>query len=200
MWATNKTQQIPFIDLFKSALHVLGDKFAHPQEHFLTVYTAFGTMHCNDKLQLKVFWHVSSHVKILFYHYSALYKELYIQSNCSWGWASLLPETCRADLRRSINGICCILLAAHIVALMTHCLTNIKTSVQYYMWCMRKTAWENTRNWCGCASLTDIVYCSLQLHLPSNVNIFTILYEVRTGALMKTDIFWNVPSSQLVNI
>jgi len=28
-----------FIDLFKSALHVLGDKFAHPQEHFLTVYT-----------------------------------------------------------------------------------------------------------------------------------------------------------------
>jgi len=34
-----------FINLFKSAPHVLGDKFAHPQEHFLTVYTAFGTMH-----------------------------------------------------------------------------------------------------------------------------------------------------------
>ena len=34
-----------FINLFKSALHVSGDKFAHPQEHFLTVYTAFGTMH-----------------------------------------------------------------------------------------------------------------------------------------------------------
>ena len=26
-----------FINLFKSALHVSGDKFAHPQEHFLTV-------------------------------------------------------------------------------------------------------------------------------------------------------------------
>ena len=38
-------QQIPCIDLFKSALHVSGDKLAHPQEHFLTVYTAFGTMH-----------------------------------------------------------------------------------------------------------------------------------------------------------
>ena len=38
-------QQIPFIDLFKSALHVSGDKLAHPQEQFLTVYTAFGTMH-----------------------------------------------------------------------------------------------------------------------------------------------------------
>ena len=35
---------------FKSALHVSGDKFAHPQEYFLTVYTAFGTMHCNYKL------------------------------------------------------------------------------------------------------------------------------------------------------
>jgi len=36
-------QQIPFIDLFKSALHDSGDKLAHPQEHFLTVHTAFGT-------------------------------------------------------------------------------------------------------------------------------------------------------------
>ena len=34
-----------FIYLFKSALHVSGDKFVHPQEHFLNVYTAFGTMH-----------------------------------------------------------------------------------------------------------------------------------------------------------
>ena len=38
MYATNKMQQIPFIDLFKSALHVSGDKLAHPQEHFLTIY------------------------------------------------------------------------------------------------------------------------------------------------------------------
>jgi len=38
-------QQIPFIDLFKSALHFSGDKLAHPQEHFLAVCTAFGTMH-----------------------------------------------------------------------------------------------------------------------------------------------------------
>jgi len=34
--------------LLKSALHVSGDKFAHPQEPILTVYAAFGTMrrHC----------------------------------------------------------------------------------------------------------------------------------------------------------
>ena len=30
----------------KSALHVSGDKIAHPQEHFLTVYTAF--VQCTD--------------------------------------------------------------------------------------------------------------------------------------------------------
>jgi len=35
-----------FINLFNSAQHVSGEKFVHPQEHFLTVYTAFGTMHC----------------------------------------------------------------------------------------------------------------------------------------------------------
>ena len=34
-------QQIPFIDLFKSALHVSGDKLAHSQEHFLTVIYSF---------------------------------------------------------------------------------------------------------------------------------------------------------------
>jgi len=38
-------QQIPFIDLFKSAVHVSCDKLAHPQEHVLT---AFGTIHCTD--------------------------------------------------------------------------------------------------------------------------------------------------------
>ena len=38
-----------FIDLFfKLALHVSGEKFAHHQEHFMTLCTAFGTMyrHC----------------------------------------------------------------------------------------------------------------------------------------------------------
>jgi len=29
-----------FIDIFEPALHVSGDKLAHLQEHFLTVYTA----------------------------------------------------------------------------------------------------------------------------------------------------------------
>jgi len=43
-------QQIPFIelfiDLFKSALRVSGDKLAHLQEHFLTVCTVL--VQCTD--------------------------------------------------------------------------------------------------------------------------------------------------------
>ena len=45
---------------------------------------------------------------------------------CSWGWASLSPETFRVDLKRSINGICCILLVAYIVVLTMHGPTNIR--------------------------------------------------------------------------
>ena len=36
-----------FINIFNSALHVSGDKFAHPQEHFLTVYTQL-FVQCTD--------------------------------------------------------------------------------------------------------------------------------------------------------
>ena len=35
-----------FINLFNSALHVSGDKFAHSQEHFLTVYSVL--VQCTD--------------------------------------------------------------------------------------------------------------------------------------------------------
>jgi len=62
-------QQIPFIDIFRLALYVSGDKLIHPQEHFLTVYTAFGTMHrycCRP---------VTGRSNI-----GALYQKLYIQS------------------------------------------------------------------------------------------------------------------------
>jgi len=50
-------QQIPFIDLFKSALHVSGDKLAHPQKHFfwynapllLSVGRNIGALYQNTK-------------------------------------------------------------------------------------------------------------------------------------------------------
>jgi len=37
-----------------------------------------------------------------------------------------VAETCRADLKTSINGICYVLLVAYIVLLMMHGATNIK--------------------------------------------------------------------------
>jgi len=100
---TNKMQQIPFIDPFKSALHVSGDKLAHPQEQFWPY------------IQLLVQWpcHRSPAISV---HCT---KAVYTVKKCSWGWANLSPETCRADLnrsiKRSINGICCILVSYIIV-------------------------------------------------------------------------------------
>jgi len=60
--------------------------------------------------QLYMVWTTKSSI-----HWSTFW--LYIKSKCSWGWASVSPETCRADLKRPINGICCILLVAYIVRL-----------------------------------------------------------------------------------
>jgi hypothetical protein len=100
----NKMRQtFSFISLFNSALHVLGHKFTHPQEHFLTIYTAFGTMH----------WHccrlVSSSV-------GALYQKLYIQSKST-------PEDGRICCPKHAGWIkknnkwksCCLLLVIYIV-------------------------------------------------------------------------------------
>ena len=43
---TNNMQHLFRLSVFfKSDQHISGDKFAYSQEHFLTVYTAFGTMH-----------------------------------------------------------------------------------------------------------------------------------------------------------
>ena len=60
-------QLFSFINLFNLALHVSGDKFTHPQEYLLTLYTAFGTMHGNCCRP------VGSSI-------GALYQKLYIQS------------------------------------------------------------------------------------------------------------------------
>jgi hypothetical protein len=37
MQAKDKMQQVPFIDVFESGLHVSGDKHAQRQKHILTV-------------------------------------------------------------------------------------------------------------------------------------------------------------------
>ena len=103
--------------IFESAIHVSGDKLSHLQEHFLTVYTDFGTMNrycCRPVIRLR--WSsVGSNI-------GGLYKKLYIQSKSA-------PEdgrVCRSkhvkqiqisSIKRSINENCCFLLFADIIEL-----------------------------------------------------------------------------------
>jgi len=114
MWATNKMQQIPFIDLFK-----IGSTCFRRQ--------TFGIMHrycCQPVTGLR--WSSISTLSPVGSNIGALYQKLYIQSKSA-------PEdgrVCRRKhvepiLKRSINGICCILLVAYVVVLMMHGLTNV---------------------------------------------------------------------------
>ena len=131
-------QKIPFIDLFESALHVSGDKLTHLQEHFLTVFLLiylnllYMFRATNSPIFRSTFWLIHSQKVLYMFRAtnSPIFRStfwLYVQSKstvkkCSWRWASLSPETCRADsnrsIKRSINGIFCILLVAYIDALM----------------------------------------------------------------------------------
>ena len=84
-----------------------GDKFAHPQEHFFDCiysfwYNADGTgvpahgwdgtpFHLNrgtGRQQCRCI----------------VPKAVYTFKKCSWGWENWSPETCRADLKRLLNG------------------------------------------------------------------------------------------------
>ena len=72
----------PFINLFNSALHVSGKKFTHPHERFMTVQTAFGTMHrhcCWPVPRLRQNSSIST-VAPVSRSVDALYQKLYIQS------------------------------------------------------------------------------------------------------------------------
>ena len=79
-----------FTNLFNSALHVSGDKFAHPHELFFDYIYSF--------------WYNAPTLLPIGSSVGALYQKLYIQSKkSSWGWANLSPETCRAELKRLVK-------------------------------------------------------------------------------------------------
>ena len=85
---------------------------------FLTAYTVFGTMHRHGCLPVSQ-WHPSAA------SWCIVPKAVYIVKKCSWGWANLSPETCRADLKNNNRRkSCCILLVAYIVVVM-HAHTNV---------------------------------------------------------------------------
>jgi hypothetical protein len=56
----------------------------------------------------------------------------YTFKNCSWRWASLSPETCTEDLRRSIkrsiNVVCCNLLVTYVVVVSIRALADITST------------------------------------------------------------------------
>ena len=64
--------------------------------------------------------------------YRCIVSNCIYSQKCSWRWASLSPETCRADSNRpikmSINENVCIMLVAYIAVLMIHGLTNVTFS------------------------------------------------------------------------
>ena len=58
-------KNVSFINLFKSAQHVSGDKFAHSQEHFLIAYTD-GFRNINKRKSCCIFWLFTSFEELLF--------------------------------------------------------------------------------------------------------------------------------------
>jgi hypothetical protein len=72
----------------KSALHVLGNVFAHHQEH-LTVFTVSDSVHTGCcRLVSWMSWNWTSPVTVLTVN----------TVKCPWWWVKTLPEACRADL------------------------------------------------------------------------------------------------------
>jgi len=95
-------QFFSFINLFNSALHVSDDKFAHSQEHFLTVHTVLGTMHRHCCRPMERQFHLNRGTSRQQCR-CIVPKAVYTVKDCSWRWANLSPETCRAELKRLIN-------------------------------------------------------------------------------------------------
>ena len=100
-----------FINLFKSALHVSGENFAHPQERSLTVdlYTAFGIMHRHCCRPVHC-------TKSCIYSQNVLLRMGEFFTRNMYGWFKKINK----------QKSCCILLVVYIIVLMMRGHTNIK--------------------------------------------------------------------------
>jgi hypothetical protein len=90
-----------FINLFKSAGHFPGEKFAHPQEPFLTIYSfwynALPLLPIGATVETELEFHLNCGTGRQ-QRRCILPKAVHTVKNYSWGWANLSPGTCRADL------------------------------------------------------------------------------------------------------
>ena len=100
------------INLFNSALQVSGDKFAHPQENFVTVYTAFGTMHWSAAVSVHC-------TKSCIHSQNELLRMGEFVARNMYGCFEKINK-------RLIKKNVCILLVVYIIVLVTHGHTNIK--------------------------------------------------------------------------
>jgi hypothetical protein len=81
----------------------------------------------------------------------ALYQKLHIVKKCSWGWANLSPETCRADLKRLINekviAYCWLLTSLYALHIWLLCAVVPSTPrpPHFEKWDPRKTSWCKTQ-------------------------------------------------------
>jgi len=84
-----------FIGLFESAVYVSGDKLAHLQEYFWLYIQLL--VQCADIAADRLRWNLSLVTGRQQYWCIVLYQSCIYSQKCSWRWASLSPETCRAD-------------------------------------------------------------------------------------------------------
>ena len=93
MNATNKMQQLFRLLIFLNQPYMFRATNSHILRSNFWLYMQL-LVQCTDTAADR--WHRSAPV-------GALSQKLHIVKKCSWGCANLLPETCRADLKRSIN-------------------------------------------------------------------------------------------------
>jgi len=123
-------QQIPFIDLFKISFTCFGQQ-TRPSSGALfdCIYSFWFNapilLPTGDRVEMELSTSQPCH-RAATISVHCMPKAVYTVKKCSWGLASLSPETCEFDLKRSVNGICCSLSVAYIVVLTMHGLTDVK--------------------------------------------------------------------------
>ena len=121
-----------FINIFKSAQHVSGDKFAHSQQHFLTVYAAFGTMNplCCRPVPTVQPWHRSA-AEAVHCTKSCIYSQKVLLRMGEFIARNILCWFKNINKRKS----CCILVV-YIVVLTLHGHTIIEFNIMLHIYCV----------------------------------------------------------------
>ena len=146
---------------FKSALRVSGNRFAHHQEHFLTIcsfwYSIPTLLPTGATVEMEL-----TRGPIRQQCRCIVPKAVYAVKKCSWGWANLSPETCRADFKKTNKRKSwCISLVAYIVVLV---MQVTQTS----------NAWSVSVFWCWVVGIHNFSEILVATWLVAVVAVFNI--------------------------